>query len=537
MWFTRINRTRISVIPFAFLLLIVTPCSPGASSISDNEWRRELELEPPPILEPSELAGLPPLFSSMPRLLEATSERPDISRAEMGEVHGDMGRLYHAHGLPRAAETFYRNARRLAPDDHRWPYYMALIQQKEGRLVDALASWVNAMAIRSSSATLVHMAEVLVAMDRLEEAAAVLSNARRIDPSSSSAAALLGGISLSLKRYRGAVEHFEAALADAPDANRLHDHLARAHRGLGAEEEAKKHEALGGDVEAPLYDPLFSALERLREEEARGLLAGRLAERAGKIAEAIAAYRAVLEGNPDSGVAMSRLGGVLELSGDRTAAVLVYRRALALAPSYEPHYRLGVILVEEGSLASGVDHLKKAIALDSERAAPNLALARAMVENGQIEASLPFFTAVARHSPTDQRAWLGGAGALMKLGRFGQAEKVLVQARSALPENAAVTAALARLLAASPDTSVRDGKRALALALRAHEADPSASHAETLAMALAQLGRCKEAAAWQRRALEAVALTGDKKTARRIENTLRVYESNQPCKPPPLHLE
>ncbi|MCP4687991.1 MAG: tetratricopeptide repeat protein [Desulfobacterales bacterium] len=533
-----IKQMRIPVCFFILSLLLAAPCLPDGSSAPDPGRRWEIALEPAPVPDPNELADLAPLFSKMTRLLEAASERPDISRVEMGEAHGDLGRLYHAHGLARPAEICYRNARRLAPTDHRWPYYIAHLQQKEGRLNDALASWVNAMAVKSSSATLIHMAETLMAMNRLEEAAAVLGNARRLNPSSAPVSTLLGRIDLSLKRYRSAAAHFEEALAEAPDASRIHHYLARTHRGLGAEQEAKKHEAAAGDVDAPLYEPLILSLERLRGEEARNLLVGRQAERAGDVAAAVEANRAAVKANPDSAAARRRLGKAIALSGDREAALREYRRAVELAPDdAESWHGIGAILVARGSLESGAAHFRKALSLEPEYPAANLALARVLVESGQIEASLPFFTAVARASREDERAWLGGSGALIKLGRYRQASQVLSQAHGTLPESAAIAAALGRLLAASPDPGVRDGPRALGLALQAHGVDPTADHAEIVASAMAQLGRCNEAAAWQRRAIKAAAGADVEEIPDRLKTTLRWYENNQPCAPPPFTLD
>jgi hypothetical protein len=71
-----------------------------------------------------------------------------------------------------------------------------------------------------------------------------------------------------------------------------------------------------------------------------------------------------------------------------------------------------------------------------------------------------------------------------------------------MPASGLLSHALARLLAACPDKSVRDGARALPLAQAVWQAQPTAAHARTVALALAELGRCAEAAQWQRTAAE-----------------------------------
>jgi hypothetical protein len=69
------------------------------------------------------------------------------------------------------------------------------------------------------------------------------------------------------------------------------------------------------------------------------------------------------------------------------------------------------------------------------------------------------------------------------------------------------------------------------LASRVVRALLDARHAETLALALAEAGRCAEAAEWQRRALElaAEAEAGRRESMRR---DLARYEAGPPCRPP-----
>jgi hypothetical protein len=62
---------------------------------------------------------------------------------------------------------------------------------------------------------------------------------------------------------------------------------------------------------------------------------------------------------------------------------------------------------------------------------------------------------------------------------------------------------LARLLAAAPDAAVRDGRRALDLALALHRVAPAVAAAETVAMAYAEVGDFTQALAWQEHAQSA----------------------------------
>ena len=84
--------------------------------------------------------------------------------------------------------------------------------------------------------------------------------------------------------------------------------------------------------------------------------------------------------------------------------------------------------------------------------------------------------------------------------RFKDALEVLDSAERQFPDRVRTATTLARL-AASPDRSLRDGQRLPALATRVYEKERSPAHGETMALALAELGRCAEAASWMQRAV------------------------------------
>ena len=111
----------------------------------------------------------------------------------------------------------------------------------------------------------------------------------------------------------------------------------------------------------------------------------------------------------------------------------------------------------------------------------------------------------------------GGAGA-----RAGLAKQWLVLGGETVLRRSA------RLLAACPDVSVRDGSRALDLALAVWNARPLAAYAETVALALAELDRCSEAAEWQRKSVEAARQQGLEKN---LTRALSIYEKGSPCRP------
>jgi hypothetical protein len=109
---------------------------------------------------------------------------------------------------------------------------------------------------------------------------------------------------------------------------------------------------------------------------------------------------------------------------------------------------------------------------------------------------------------------------------------VLERAREASPGDPRIASTLGRALATAPDPALRDGARAHSLALEGFDGDERPTHVEVVALALAELGRCAEAAVWQREALSR--LDGEASpTRQRFEESLARYQaSGSSCRPP-----
>jgi hypothetical protein len=91
-------------------------------------------------------------------------------------------------------------------------------------------------------------------------------------------------------------------------------------------------------------------------------------------------------------------------------------------------------------------------------------------------------------------------------------------------------ARLSYLLAASSDTGLRNGARALDLAQDIYRSTSAAQHGALVALALAELGRCSEAAEWQRRMIAAAEREGNKDLSGKLQSGLKLYENTQ-CRP------
>jgi tetratricopeptide (TPR) repeat protein len=125
---------------------------------------------------------------------------------------------------------------------------------------------------------------------------------------------------------------------------------------------------------------------------------------------------------------------------------------------------------------------------------------------------------------------LGLSILLADRGRYRDAIELVDSANRQFPDRVRTATTLARLLAAAPDRTLRDGQRALTLATRVYEVQRSPVHGESLALALAELGRCQEAATWMQRATADADRDGDSVTAARLRAEAPRYAAST-CRP------
>lgn len=492
------------------------------------------ELKPVP--EP-DLSGLEPTVAQQltesRHQLEALITRSGAAPTERAEAFGELGRLYHAYGFTGPAEAAYVDAHLLAPDDYRWAYYLGYLYQQAGNYEQAVALYGRALEIRQTVAAMIHLAEVYVALERLDDAEKVLRYALSGAPELPSARALLGQIALSRKDYALAVDYLEAALAAVPEATRLHYPLALAYRGLGDLDKAQEHLAQRGEVGVRPADPLIDELEELKRGERVHIFRGRTAFRAGDFDAAAREFRLAVDADPDSVTARVNLGSALGQAGDRIGAIHHFRKALELDPdNVTASYNLGLLLELEGATEESLQQLERAAELEPKDGEIRRELAKALLRAGRPEDALESYQRASDLAPYDPETRLGEVQLLLRLERYQQALDRLDATHALLPRDPQVVNAYARLLAGSPDLSLRDGEKAVELASELFRVQPTVAHGETLAMALGEAGRCDEAATLLKKVVDAYRKAGETAEIAKLEGDVRRYESGPPCRYP-----
>ncbi len=533
------KRARSLRLKLAVCFVLIIACAPGAEAVPQTTQEN--------VLLPS-VQGLVPIhlpdtrnmepevrehLTSAQNALAAIVKDKATPVAKLGEAYGTMGEIYQAYSLNSPAVECYLNASHLAPKDFRWAYLLGKLHEREGDAQAAINYYLAARQLRSDYLpAFVNLGNIYLQLNNLDEAEANFKRALAPDETSAASYYGLGQIALSKRSYTDAVKYLEKALSLAPEANRLHYALAMAYRGLGDKERAQSHLALSGTVGVRASDPLVDGLQDLVRGARLHLIRGRAALEARRFAEAVAAFRKAIVEQPRSIPAHFNLGAALTQTGDLPGAIEQFEETLRLDPNHaNAHYNLGLLLAQANQPEQAIKHLRFTVSAQPDDNNARFLLAQELVKTSRIEEAEAELSRIVQADSNNEDALLALIRILLGRKQYGQALSALEKGHAQFPQKGRTIETLAYLLAAAPQLDLRDGKRALALAQSAYEATASINHGVLVAMALAELGRCDEAAAWVRRMTAKAAGEGKPDLLEKLKAELNRYENVRPCRP------
>ncbi len=485
-----------------------------------------------------DLAGLDPVVAeeikSLQRYFSGALAKVDSTANDFFDAFSTLGQVYHAQGLMEPAERCYLNTSRVAADDFQWRHLLGVVCEAQDKLPTAVDHFKAARERAPEfETTAIRLGNVHLQLKQWDDARQAFEAALKANDKSAAAASGLAHVALAKGEYAQAVEHLQRALEFAPEANRIHETLAAAYRELGETEKANEHLNKKGTVGIVVSDPL---VERLRERflgEGLLLLRGFRHFNADRFDEAVDAFSAAVEGKPNSPRAHVNLGTALARTGDVDGAIEHHEKAVEIEPeNRSARFSLGVLYTSTQEFEDALKHLRFLIDANPNDAPVLRQLARTLLAAGQEDESLEAYRRLPEAWPGDQEGLLELTALLDKRELFSEAIELLTQAEENHPGRPETRHALARLLAACPDASLRDGERAVDLAEKAYNATERPEHAETLAMALAEAGRCDEAVVIQKKLIAKAKRIRNKEIEQRLTEALRRYEKGPPCGPP-----
>ena len=221
-------------------------------------------------------------------------------------------------------------------------------------------------------------------------------------------------------RPREAVEVYREVIAERPELELAHRHLAFLHWSLGEVAEAVEtltrardagiaSPAVAGQLGIYLAEsgaadeavPLLEALVAGDRPDLDPLNALGIAHaRRGDAERALETFERVLALDPDSAMALENMGAVHVQRGDRVAAAEAFERAVELAPrSSRAHAGLGVVQLQAGDRPAAVASWSRAVELDPANFDALFNLATELVNAGDLAAARPYLERFVRTAP------------------------------------------------------------------------------------------------------------------------------------------
>jgi tetratricopeptide (TPR) repeat protein len=456
------------------------------------------------------------------------------SAGERAAAYGDMGRLFLATEFFDSAETCFLNAQTLEPADPRWPYFLAHIHRRKNDPEKAAALFERVLALDPNHvAALIWLGDMRIVEGHPDAAEAPLAKALTLAPHEAAALDRAGRAAPARRDYATAIKDLGAALEIQPQASSLHYPLSVAYRALNDTRNADAHLKLRGDVAAALNDPLMQQVGALLQNASAAEVRGVNAMAARQWADAVVALRQAIAQSPGNAFTHLNLGTALFETGNAKGALDEFQAAIRLSPDLsKAHYGAGIVLEAGGREKEAMAAFTKAVDADPASIEARMSLADVLRRNGRERESLPHYADVIARSPAVSQATFGYAMALVRLGRYREARDRLDVATKTYADQPGFSHALARLLAAAPDDTVRDGARALAIMQGLLQNQRTLELMQTMAMALAEVGRFEEAAQWQQETMAAAAQSNRRDLDGRLAENLNRYVRRLACRMP-----
>lgn len=239
----------------------------------------------------------------------------------------------------------------------------------------------------------------------------------------------------------------------------------------------------------------------------------------------------------ENDVAHNNLGFLFLRSGELDKAISEFQAALDIrSGNTETHYSLGAALIQSNlgnALArkqlwdEAIDHFQEAVRLRPDYGDAYFNLGSVLFQQGQLDQAIAQWQKALAIRPRDAEAHRNIASAFRKQGNVKEAISEYEQALNIVPEDSVALNNLAWILATSSDPSMRDGARAVTLAVKAVQTsggrDPT--FVRTLAAARAEAGQFTEAVAIAE-AAKALATTQNKpELTSRLEDEITLYRA------------
>ncbi len=335
----------------------------------------------------------------------------------------------------------------------------------------------------------------------------------------------LGTVLFKKGRVDEAIAQFQKVLANRPDDALARDDFGTILRQMGQE----------GEAIAQFQKVLAS---QPNDGTARDNL-GQILLQKGQAREAAVQFQKALESDPSDPIAHDNLGIILLQQEQVDKAIQQFQKALATQPDNAlARNNLGLALCQKGRMDEAIGQFQKALAVLPDDAPIRNNLGKAFLAMGQPREAMIQFQKILEKSPLDPKANYYLGIALFQTGRVDEAMARFQKALESQPDFADAWDSLdhtAWLLATSPDASIRNGPKALALArlLARLSGGNNLAKLDTLAAAYAETGQFPEAIDAAQRALALARAQNNTEMAETLRQHIKLFQAGSPLRSAP----
>jgi len=453
-----------------------------------------------------------------------------------------LGQVQFEQGDLEAAEVSFQAALNLAPMSPGAYQGLGRIARDRQHYDLAIGHFQKALELQPEAASLHH--ELAMAYRQQGDAALAREHLRQyedrpvqlMDPVMVELKTLLKGPEVHFKRGVDALREgdaltasreFEATIEFTPEDAVAHYYLALAVLRIWRSEQQPEQ------LERGLAE-LQRALELRPEYRDAHYVLGSMMGRLGEVDQALFHFAEAHRIDPDYLDGHLEWAIALGKTGDVHRALSEMQAVIEADPTFaRAQVGRATLLIAEERFDEALEHYLRAVEYE-EPLSSETAMAAATLAGraGRFQDASVLFEKAIALDPVSIEAHSGRAMALILEGRDPDAAGALESSRRALPDNLPLAHLQARFLATCSDDSIRDGARALGLAMDIYRQAPSTEHAETVAMALAAVGRFDEAVTWQSRVVEEVKSNDSPRDLEVAAARLELYRSGRPVRNP-----
>ena len=198
-------------------------------------------------------------MSELQAAVETARAAQPFDADRLAVAFGELGKLYFAYEFYPASGTCFENAGKLAPTDHRWPYYEALVYQATGQPEQTIAALGRARTHKPLDLpTLIRLGDAHFDRGATDDAQAAYEEAVSVSGDAAAAWFGLGRVAEQQEEVETAISHLQRALTLQPEATVVHYRLGQLYRRQGDVEQARTHLEQRGTRRVVYDDPLGS---------------------------------------------------------------------------------------------------------------------------------------------------------------------------------------------------------------------------------------------------------------------------------------